>query len=298
MKTQQDNDTRYIINKTARVLIYGIYALLIIFGLISLMSPGWLRNISSVGKVSEAKTMQNYGDFYLNNQEYGMAAQQYQKAIRINPEMPEAYINLGVALKFMNDFENALLNFEKALEFKEVLHDATYYNMAEIYYAQNKPELAIQYYFKSAEVAPFPVGSLQKAGELLNNTAQWYRAKEAFDQALANAFTLKNCYLGMLKRDYYLFTEQKEKQTIKRLLETGVDNMDLSSYDDKAFNDALSRNFQMASIYNQYGYIYAMAKDYQKAAQYFSIALQIRPDFQQASSNLNAAYSMLRQQGE
>ncbi|MCF8296047.1 MAG: tetratricopeptide repeat protein [Saprospiraceae bacterium] len=279
------------VNKIIGLVIFGIYLLLIIFGIISLNSPNWLKDISKFGQESEARTMKNYGDYYLNNHDYQMAIAQYNKAILINPNLAEAYSNMGIAYKNLGDFKTALTHLEKALTYENILHDATYFNIAEIFDKSGNPEMAIEYYIKSAEISPFSLSVYQKIGELLNNTKQWKGAADAFDKALENSYTLKKCYSGMLKRDYYLFLDEKAKQEIKKLAELGVENIDLSSYDEKVFNMSLSRNPEISSIYNQYGYNYAMQGDYDKAIEYFKKALEITPDFQNAKNNLNAAYA-------
>lgn len=297
MKDEKNIRVEQKTNAWISIMIYSIYLLLVSFGIVSLAEPGWLRSVSNVGQASEAIVMQYYGDYFLNNQEFEMAVAQYNRAIAINPQMSEAYINLGVALKFLKDYDQALETFDKALKFEGVLHDATYYNMAEIHLERNKPDMAIYYYLKAAAVSPFPLQSYQKAGELLNNAAQWSQAFESFNKAIENAYTLENCFAGMMIRDFYLFDDPAVKKEIKSLESSGIENIDLSSYDEKIFNDALQRNPQIASIYNQFGYTYAMTENYEKAINCFNIALQIKPDFQNARSNLNAALNILNQQG-
>lgn len=296
MQTLESIKKQNMINGVISLFLVMIYSGLVIFGITSLLEPDWLKNLSGTGRVSEAITMQNYGDYFLNRQEYDMAVTQYKKAIKINPDMAEAYINMGVALKLKKDYENSMAAFNKALEFENVMHDATYYNMAVIFQEQNKPEQGIQYFMKSAETAPFPMISYQKAGELLNNMGRWNQAFETFNHAIEHAFTIKNCYSGMLKRDYNLYDEENVKLSIKELMDKGIENIDLSSYDEKAFNDALTRDPQLAGIYNQFGYTFAMTGNFEKAIEYFNLALQIAPDFQNARTNLNAAYNRLNSQ--
>jgi tetratricopeptide (TPR) repeat protein len=296
MKKNEKTFSDQKINKIVTLVISTIYFILVSFGIVSMVQPDWLKKMSTVGQVSEAVTMQNYGDYFLNNQNYMMAIAQYNKAIAINPQMAEAYSNRGIAWKFLKEYNNAMADFEKALTFDNILHDATYYNIAEIYYELNKLDLALEYYIKSAECAPFPLLAYQKAGELLNNTEQWDLAFETFNKALENSFTLKNCFRGMLLRDFYLFSDTVVKNEIATLLETGINNIDLSTYDEKAFNDALTRNPHIASIYNQYGYAFGMTGNYEKAIECFNIALQIKPDFQNARNNLNAAWNMINNQ--
>lgn len=296
MKKRNTKKRRDKISEVIGIMIAGIYSGLILFAIVSLSDPDWLKDLSDVGRESEAVQMQNYGDYFLNRQEYETAISQYNRAISIYPEMPSAYINRGIALKLLGFHDEALESLEKGLTFEDALQDATYFNMAEIYHQRGKPDLAAQYFLKAAEQAPFPLLPYQKAGEILNNRARWDLADEVFGLALKNKYTIENCYLGMLKRDYHLFDDTTVKQEIKALLDKGIKNIDLSGYDETVFNVALARNPQIGSIYNQYGYTYAMKGEYEQAIDHFSKALEIIPEFVDARQNLNVAYQKLREQ--
>lgn len=293
MKTPDINRKQNVVNGFISLFIVVVYSCLIIFGMVSLFEPGWLRDLSGTGKVSEATTMHTYGDQFLNREEYDMAIIQYRKALSINPDMSEAWINMGVAMRQQRDYEGALSAFEKALTYENVPHDATLFNMAEIFQEQNNPEQAVSYFLKSALISPFPMISYQKAGEILNNKGRWDRAFEVFNQALENVYTMKNCYRGMLKRDYHLYEDTLVKQNIDRLLKEDVDQTNFTMYDEKAFQDALSSDPHLAGIYNQFGYTFAMKGDYRRAIEYFTKALQIKPNFQNARTNLDAAWNMI-----
>jgi tetratricopeptide (TPR) repeat protein len=284
------------LNRYYAYVIWSFYCLLISFAIISVSSPDWLMNLSQRGQISEASTMKEYGNYFLNLHDYDMAITQYKRAILINPDMAEAYINMGVALMHTGNHRSALENLEKALEYDDVLHDVTYFTIGDILTANNKPEMAFQYYLKAAEAAPFPLRAYQKAGELLNNTRQWDAAADLFEKALIHANTMKNVYYGSLKRDYYIFLDEKVKERILELKEKGIENTDFSAWDEQAFNDALTRCTRMAGIYNQYGYTHAMRGNYAEALRYFTMAVDTRPDFQEAVDNLNAAEARLKSQ--
>jgi tetratricopeptide (TPR) repeat protein len=297
MKQGSEKSSNIKINSIISKILIGIYGFLLIFGIVSLLSPEWLRDISHVGRKSEAILMQTYGDYFLNRQEFDKAVTQYNSAIQINPGMAEAYINKGVALRHLKLYPEAIETLEKALEFKEAHHDVTYFTLAEIYYIQNKPDKAIESYMKSAAIAPFPMQAFQKAGEILNNGAQWSAAGETFALAISHKPDMRNSYAGMLKRDYYLTQRPESKARLKALSEAGTSNTDFSRYDEQIFNDALKRDPQLAGIYNQYGYTYAMTGNFQEAIRYFTIAIEIAPDFENARKNLNAALNMSRTKG-
>ena len=105
---------------------------------------------------------------------------------------------------------------------------------------------------------------------------------------------MKNCYYGMLNRDIELFEQEDAKQKIRNQLEVGIDNLDLQEYDKMAFDEALNNDGELAGIYNQYGFAFAMQGNMTKAVEYFELSLKRKPTFEDAKKNLRLAKSKLR----
>ncbi|MBX0309495.1 tetratricopeptide repeat protein, partial [Shouchella clausii] len=74
---------------------------------------------------------------------YEEAAKQFAAYIEENPKEPTGYINMGNLLAALNDFERALVFYERALELD---HDATvaYYGIGCVHYQQENHQQAIQ----------------------------------------------------------------------------------------------------------------------------------------------------------
>ncbi|MEA3445400.1 MAG: tetratricopeptide repeat protein [Bacteroidota bacterium] len=282
------------INKQIFYFIAGLYIFIIAGGIITVVSPSWLKAISSEGRKGEAIMYVNYGDNYLNKANYEMAIVQYKKALEINPDIQEAYSNMSVAYNKLNDLKRALQFSEKALGYDDKPLYATYFNIAEVYRKNKQENKAIKYFLKAAKIASFPIHSYHKAGESLNNTKKWAEAKQAFDKAIENKYTMENCYLGMLKRDLKLFPQDDARREIKKQLKQGIGNIDLQNFDETAFNEALLCDGELAGIYNQYGYTFAMQGNMAKAAEYFKLSLKMKPDFEEAKKNLRLAKSKIR----
>ena len=283
------------INKQIFYFILSIYIFIIASGIMTISSPLWLKNISSAGQISEAIQYQNYGNYYLNQASFNKAIIQYKKAIQINPDFQEAYTNLGIAYNKIDDLKMALEYSKKALTFDGKSQNATYFNIAEIYEKNRQNEKAIKFYLEAAKTAGFPIFSYQKAGELLSNIQKWELAKQNFDKAIENKFTMENCYMGMLIRDLNLFPQEETKNEIKNQLNKGIKNIDLKKFDKTIFNEVLINDGVLAGIYNQYGFVYAMQGNMKEAIKYFEISLSMKPNFKEARTNLNAAMSKLKQ---
>ena len=273
-----------------------IYLFIITGTIITTIPPQWLVNISSEGKYSEALQYANYGDIYLSKGEFDMAISQYKKSIEIDPNIQEVYINISIAYSNINNLKLALTYLEKAITFKDKSMSSTYFNIAKVYKKNNQFKKAIKYYQKSTETSGFPIYAYQNMGELENNLKDWDQAIESFQKAIILKFSMKNCYKGMLIYDQELMYEESAKAELRLQYEIGIENIDLSSYDETAFADALAHNGVMASILNQYGYALAMQGNMKEAIEKFQEALQLKPKFKEAKDNLNAALSFLKKQ--
>ena len=65
--------------------------------------------------------MKNYlteGNILLSNGDPKKAVYSYRKALNVKPNDPEVFNNLGIALIQLKKFEEAILNFDKAIRFK------------------------------------------------------------------------------------------------------------------------------------------------------------------------------------
>jgi tetratricopeptide (TPR) repeat protein len=277
------------VNMRIFLYILSIYVFIAAGTVIHVISPQWLKNISKEGRDAEAIMYINYGDKLMVGKNFEKAIVQYEKAIEISPDIQEAYINLSIAFNYLGDLKTALKHAKSALRFTDKPLYATLNSMADIYAKNKQDEEAVKYYLKAAEVACFPIRPLQMAGELLNNLKKWDEALQTFDKAASFKFSIRNCYMGMLKRDQYLLSSPKAIVEIQSQLNRGIDNIDLSTFDEIAFEEALKKDGILAGIYNQYGYTYAMKGDLQLAIEYFRLALKLKPEFVNAKKNLDYA---------
>lgn len=67
----------------------------------------------------EAATHINTGILYMRNGEYDKSRVQYQSAIALSPNLPEAYINYGAALIYMYETDAAIETLTKAISLEQ-----------------------------------------------------------------------------------------------------------------------------------------------------------------------------------
>ncbi len=269
--------------------LFAIWCFLMLFGLVSAINPPWLEKISNPGRKVEARSAKNYGDLQLRKGNYQLAVSQYLTALRIDPDLIDATVNLAIAYTKIGMNDQAISTLEKALTLNPEQPDVIYYNLAEIYEKLNNPDKALMYFAKAAETAPFPIFAYRKMALLYLAKNDFNSSLACFQMALDNRFTMRNYYIGMLKSAGYACSDTMAGIVAQAILDKGVSDADLSNYDEKVFQDVLAKDINIARIYNQMGYIHAVNGEYSLAIPYFRLALNIWPDNKEIQSNLNAA---------
>ncbi|MFA5090977.1 MAG: tetratricopeptide repeat protein, partial [Candidatus Omnitrophota bacterium] len=74
--------------------------------------------------VEDASVIFNNGISSMKKEEYTLALSDFNKAIELKPDMPEAYFNRGLVHLRKKDFVSALSDFNKAIELKPDMPEA------------------------------------------------------------------------------------------------------------------------------------------------------------------------------
>lgn len=115
-------------------------------------------------------------------QNFTEAASAYQKCLEIQPGFSEAHNNLGYVYREMGLTDKVEEEYKKAYSI-----DSNYnasYNLAELYFKQNKLELALDYVQKSIQKDTRSSTAFNLRGVILNQLGQYSEAIESFQNAL------------------------------------------------------------------------------------------------------------------
>lgn len=126
------------------------------------------------------------GNAYYQLANYGNAADSYRRVIELDPKNPYAYNNLGAVLVQSGKFREALLPFQKSLEFSA--DGQAYSNLGIAYFYLKDYDKAISAYEKAVELVPTSdmfVGNLAEAYDLVG---QKDRARATFEKAISLAY--------------------------------------------------------------------------------------------------------------
>ena len=190
--------------------------------------------------------------------------------IKINPEVPEAYIRRGFL--YRNDFrdsEKALVDFFKAIELDSNNIDA-YRDRAFTYYHLEEYENALADYNKVIEIDPEDALSYWRRGDIYRCTGEYDKALTEYNRTIKMDFKYSVVYnsRGLI----YLIQGQYEKAL-------------------KDFKKAISKQpsyYQQA--YNNAGYVYLQQGKIDLAIKYFNKCLAIEDKFLAPNLNLALLY--------
>ena len=237
----------------------------------------------------EAQQCINKGYEALKNKNYKVALDSYKDALEIQPNMEGAYIGLGVTYSKMGSYDKAISIFKKLLKEKPENPYALYYNLAEIYEKTGKIEKAVNYFTKSAETAPNTFYPYGKIGEMYFSRKEWDSAIHFYKKAVENKPDIKTSYEGMLKSDLFNYNDPEITEIINELLLKGFSKEVQGHYYPDRFQEVLNKDKNLANIYNNIGFAYAMKDEMRKAISYFRKALEIWPASKRAKQDLKTA---------
>ena len=282
--------------KIISIAIYSIWGILIIFGVLTIIQPGWLVRISDPGKDVEARAISNIGDNHLKDKQYSLAISNYIKALKIVPDLKHAIANLGIAYQQSGQFSKAIIVFDQLLQMDPEYPDIVYFQLANIYEKTGKPQDAVKYYLLSAEASADPQNAYQKAGHIYMDNNDFDNAIDCFHKAIDSKNDISNAYKSMLivKKQSLADTTELYNLITRELEDRSYVDF-LSDYDESIFNTILAKDINLAKTYNNLGYCLAMQKNYDDAKQYIKIAVQIYPSYRDAINNLIAIDKLIEE---
>ena len=112
------------------------------------------------------------------------AVTSYQKAININPNIPELQFNLGAMLYAMNDNNGAIRHYKKSIELNSSFTEA-FFNLGITYQSQNDYELAITSYEQAVSSQPGFYEAIGNIGTIKQLQGKLEEAITFFKKSLA-----------------------------------------------------------------------------------------------------------------
>ncbi len=209
-------------------------------------------------------------------QKYPEAIAYIQTAIRLNPQNPDFYSNLGEAWRLSGDLEAAINNYQKALKIQPN-NAKTHFNLGNAMQAQGKNDLAINAYQTAIDLMPnlapahHNLGFLQFQNGEISAAINSYRTAISHNPKYAQA--LNNLGNAL----------QAAGQILEAL---------------EIYLQALEITPDSAEIYNDLGNALQANYDFDRAIVVYQKAIALKSDFAVAFYNLGNAYKIKTQAAE
>ena len=202
---------------------------------------------------------------------YDQALDNYNKALELYPGYDEVYYNRGIVYGMKADYKKAIEDFSKAIDLNPKYAEA-YCNRGLAYFYLGEFDKAIAEFDKAIEVRPnYALAYYSRGNIYLNN-------KQDIDKALADynkSIQFKSDYADAYHNRGFIYFKQGD--------------FDKAIAD---YNKAIQLNHSSADAYNNRGFAYYQKGDYQKAIPDFTKAIQINPKYSTAYHNRGISYGM------
>jgi len=115
---------------------------------------------------------------------FSEASQAYQKALEINPAIPELQFNLGAMLYAMNDHNGAIIHYQKAINLNPNFVEA-FFNLGIVLQNQAKHKEAVVAYQKAVNLQPGFYEAIGNMGTIKQLQGDLDEAIRLFEQSIA-----------------------------------------------------------------------------------------------------------------
>jgi tetratricopeptide (TPR) repeat protein len=145
---------------------------------------------SSSGNPAQARAYLEKGRELYRNDEDSQAAESFQQALKLDPNLAEAHFRLGLAYEALDKAEEAEAAYKKAVETYKVQlehnpHDAeAHYNLGQTYAALHLYSEAVREYRQATRLKEDDTDIYYDLGTALTRLAQYDEAVAAFTKSL------------------------------------------------------------------------------------------------------------------
>ena len=204
-----------------------------------------------------------------NRRNYERAVEHYTEALRLNPQLVEAYNNRGNAHLKKGDYDRAIEDLNTAIQLNPNFSDA-YNNRGITYKNEGDFDRAIEDYTKAIDLKPDYVDAYYNRGIAFQSQGLVDRAIEDYTKAI------------QLKPDY-----------TSAYINRGVTYRDKGDFDRaiEDWNTAIQSNPNLAEAFNNRGIAYRDKGDFDRAIADLNKSIELNPNYAGAYNNRGVTYS-------
>lgn len=158
--------------------------------LIGLLNSGQLPQAESFAKNLISKHANTFILHHIlslvldGQQKFAESAKSYQKALKLQPNTPDLWFNLGIAQTQIQQLDEAVASYQKAIQIKPDFFEA-YGNLGTVLQAQGKLIAAIESYQKGLKINPQDARAYFNLGTALRDNGALSDAVDSYQKAIA-----------------------------------------------------------------------------------------------------------------
>jgi len=133
---------------------------------------------------SHSRTFSNLGAVYRLQQQYGLAHEQYDKALLSNPESKEAHMGLGLLLAAEGKLADARIEYQRAIAI-DPLYEEAYVNLGALSMQEGDIDEAIAAYNRALDVNPYLVDARFNLAVAYSKQGKIEEAIKEYEQTIA-----------------------------------------------------------------------------------------------------------------
>jgi len=283
--------------------LVAIWTALVVFGVVALINPPWLKAIAKPGIRTEARSYVNWGDKRARDGDFAGAMQWYLRAQKLDPGFTRAAVNTAVALGRLGRADEGVAILERILAEGRGIRPLVLYNLGELHLRRRDDPRAIHYYEEALASGGWPqlVGSRlgdihmrrrepdKARAALLEAARRWEDPATHYRNVLVSALDDEDREPG----DELDEEERAWRAAVEETLKRGVSDADLARYDVEFLRRQLARDPELARILGRLAAVEARMGLRADAIEHLQRSLEIWPANPSADS-YRAALGRLR----
>ncbi len=283
-------------DKFISYIILSFYLILIIFGITTLFSPDWLKEISEPGRKTEASTSFEYANRLMYEGNFELAISYYNDALKIDKDNRNIYGNLSIAYTKTGNFEMAESCIKEVERLNKGLDSTAlfiyYISRADLETAKAK-KLKVQglnevenlknaqdYYFKAINLMPFDLSIRYKYCSLTMQLNDDSTAIAGYKEALAKDRRSETFYFSSLYDEYLTFIangDYDKSESLSAIINSN-EKVEWSRYDTISFKLNEKSQKETANAYLNLGELLYRNMDFEQADIAFDNCTKINPE--------------------
>ena len=216
------------------------------------------------------KARNNYGIALQQEDRIPEAMEQFEAALKINPNLPQTHANLGNALMQVGQMPEAIEEFRESVRIKPDYAEG-YYNIGDALMRTGHAAEAMEQFQQAVQIKPDYAEAHNNLGNALLQTGQAAEATEEFQKAV------------QIQPDY----AEAHNNLGNALLQTGQTADAITQ-----FQQAVQFKPDYAEAYYDLGDALMQAGRMPEAVEQFQQAIKLKPDFTEAHYNMGGALEM------